>query len=53
MKTLNFEEMEVVNGGTGFPTLPATIFCDIVGGSLDGGWAINFGESFVWYQANC
>ena len=53
MKTLNFEEMEVVQGGNTFPNFPPTLFCDIVGGSLDGGWGNDFSGAFLWYQANC
>jgi hypothetical protein len=45
MKTLNFEEMEVVNGGFDV--------CGMVGGGLDGGWINDFGTWFIWYQTYC
>lgn len=50
MKTLNFEEMEMVNGGSD----RLALFCAAVGAYLDAG-APNggFGESFIWYQTWC
>jgi hypothetical protein len=46
MKTLNFEEMEMVEGG--FPDI-----CGVVGAGLDAGWINNFEFWFLWYQTAC
>jgi hypothetical protein len=52
MKTLNFEEMEVVNGGWIDPHQTLMLLCDIAAYIIDNNMS-GFGDAITFYGANC